>query len=308
LVIGAAGLDFVGRLRGELQLSGSNPAHIRPTFGGVARNVAENLGRLGHPVRLLSAVGEDPIGEQLLQYTSEAGVDVSLTLRTQGSPTSAYLAIINARGRLQTALDDMRAVTAITPAVIDANARLFLDSSLVFVDANLPRETLARILTLAKQSGLPVCADPTTNMLAKKLIPHLNKFYLLVPNLMEAGVLCGRAPAAAGAPAAVPLAVESAKCLVASGVNVAVITLAELGVCYATSRTSGNIPAIQTEVVDPTGGGDALTATTLFGLLNNIPLDDALRLGATAAALTLRYSGAVVPDLSLEKLYDELVL
>jgi pseudouridine kinase len=91
-------------------------------------------------------------------------------------------------------------------------------------------------------------------------------------------------------------------------VKVVVVTLAELGVCYATSQTYGNIPAIQTEVVDPTGAGDAFIGAALFGLLNGIPLDEALRLGASSASLTLRYAGAVSPDLSLEKLYDELVL
>jgi pseudouridine kinase len=75
-----------------------------------------------------------------------------------------------------------------------------------------------------------------------------------------------------------------------------------------TSQTSGNLPAIRTEIVDPTGGGDALTAAVLFGLLNDVPLDDAIRIGVSAATLTLRYPGAVVPDLTLEKLYDELVI
>jgi pseudouridine kinase len=89
---------------------------------------------------------------------------------------------------------------------------------------------------------------------------------------------------------------------------VAIITLAQFGVCYATSDTSGYIPAMQTEIMDPTGGGDALTAAVIFALLNDIPLDDAVRLGVSAATLTLRHPGAVRPDLSLEKLYDQLVI
>ena len=87
-----------------------------------------------------------------------------------------------------------------------------------------------------------------------------------------------------------------------------VIALAAFGVCYATSETSGYIPAIRTEILDPTGAGDALTATVLFALLNDMPIDDAVRLGVSAASLTLRYPGSVVPDLSLEKLYDHLVI
>jgi len=44
----------------------------------------------------------------------------------------------------------------------------------------------------------------------------------------------------------------------------------------------------------------------LFALLNDISIDDAVRLGVSAATLTLRHRGAVVPDLTLEKLYDQL--
>ena len=82
--------------------------------------------------------------------------------------------------------------------------------------------------------------------------------------------------------------------------------MAEAGVCYATSETSGYVPPVRTEVIDPTGGGDALTAAVLFGLLNQMPIDDAVRLGVAAESLTLAYRGAVLPDLSLEKIYDQL--
>jgi pseudouridine kinase len=88
---------------------------------------------------------------------------------------------------------------------------------------------------------------------------------------------------------------------------VAIVTLAELGVCYATSEVSGHIPAVQTQVVNRTGAGDALTAGVIFGLLNDFSIDEAVRLGASAAAMTLQYQESVCPDLSLDRLYDALV-
>jgi pseudouridine kinase len=60
--------------------------------------------------------------------------------------------------------------------------------------------------------------------------------------------------------------------------------------------------------VNTTGAGDALTAGVIFGLLNGVPLDEALRLGVSAATLTLRSRESVVPELSQELLYDELVI
>jgi pseudouridine kinase len=103
-------------------------------------------------------------------------------------------------------------------------------------------------------------------------------------------------------------ALQAVRQLVNRGVDFAIIPLAEFGVCYATSETSGHVPAVRTKIVDPTGAGDALTATILFGLLNEIPLDQAVQLGVTAASLILRYPGTVFPQLTLERLYDELVI
>jgi pseudouridine kinase len=88
------------------------------------------------------------------------------------------------------------------------------------------------------------------------------------------------------------------------GVQVAIVTLAEQGVCYATPDGSGHVPAVKTHVVDRTGAGDALTAGVVFGLNNGFPIDEAVRLGASAAALTLQHNDSVCQTLSLDCLYD----
>jgi len=304
LVIGASGLDIVGRLRDELHLGSSNPSQIRSAFGGVARNVAENLARLGQPVQFITAVGQDAVGDQLLAQARQAGVDVTNALITEEYPSGLYLAVVDTRGELKLALDDMRVISAITPDFLDQHNSLFKNASLLFVDANLSRKTLARAISLAQRLGVPICADPTSVVLSRRLAPHLQKLTLITPNSSEASELCGWPVD----PRNKNQTLEAAKCLVSKGVKVAIMTLAEFGVGYATSQTSGSLPAIRTEIVDPTGGGDALTAAVLFGLLNDIPLDDAIRLGVSAATLTLQYPGAVVPDLTLEKLYDQLVI
>lgn len=304
LAIGAAGEDIVGRLINNIHPGTSNPAHIRSSFGGVARNVAENLARLGQPVILLTAVGEDPTGQKLLEQTEAAGVDVRYALHNSKQPTSTYLAVVDQIGKLQFALDDMRTISAITPAYLEEHAGLFEEASLLFLDANLSKETIRKAVSLSLKAKIPICADPTSSMLAGRLKTHLSRLHLVTPNIGEAEILCGQT-----SDAAIPQrALEAAKCLVSKGVKIAIISLAELGVFYATSETSGQIPAIRTQIIDPTGGGDAMTAAVLFGLLNDIPLDDAIRLGVSAASLTLRYSGSVVRDLSLEKLYDHLVI
>ena len=304
LVIGAAGMDIIGRLETDLQVSTSTPAKIQRSYGGVARNVAENLSRLGQPVMLLSVVGDDESGDELLAHTSEAGVDVSAVIRSQDYPTGHYMGVIEKTGVLKFAVDDMRLMGDLSSAYLKEQEELFKSSSLVFVDANLPKKTLRTSLSLARRANVPVCADPTSSLLAERLKTFLPRFFLVTPNCQEASVLTGLSFETSER----DMATEAARALVNKGVNIALVALAEFGVVYATSETTGYIPAIRTTISDPTGAGDAMTAAVIFALLNDIDLDDAVRLGISAASLTLRHPGSVFPGLSLEGLYDQLLI
>lgn len=251
---------MIGVLDEEMSTGISNPAHIRFSFGGVARNVAENLARLGHPVKLITAVGDDQFGAQLLQQTAEAGVDIDDVFCTSENSTGSYIGMINSAGELQLAMDDMHAIKELSSQYFRDRYELFKQASLLFVDANLPRKSLRTVLSLARRAKLPVFADPTTTLLAHRFTPYLDRFNLLTPNVHEAALYCERT----FDPAEPEQALATAKHLVSQGVQIAIVTLAEFGVCYATSEIGGYIPAIRTEIIDPTGAGDALTAAVIF--------------------------------------------
>lgn len=302
LVIGAAGVDIVAQIKGDVQPGTSNPARIRTSFGGTARNVAENLARLGQPVSLLAVLGKDQLGNEALTYTQQAGVNTSEIHRVNNYPTGFYMAVLNEKGRLQYAFDDMRIQTELSASYLTYHQDLFESASLLFLDANLPPDTLQIAFELAERYHLPICADPTTRSLAPRLQPYLNRLKLIVPSVAEAEILTGQTCEASD----IDSTLQVARALVNRGVDIAIITMSEFGLCYATSETSGHIPAISTTVHDPTGAGDALTAAIIYALLNDIEIDDAARLGAAAAALALRHPGTVYPDLSLDLLYDEL--
>ena len=97
VVIGGANVDVHARGAAPLVGGTSNPGSTSLGNGGVGRNVAENLARLGTPTRLVAGVGRDPLGDQLLDETAAAGVDVSLVRRT-AAPTGTYTAVLDADG------------------------------------------------------------------------------------------------------------------------------------------------------------------------------------------------------------------
>lgn len=304
LLLGSSSQDVVGRLDADLQPGASNPARVRASYGGVARNVAENLARLEQPASLLSVIGRDRPGDELLEYTSAAGVDMSAVLRTDLYPTGFYMAVLDTRAHLRFAVDDMRVMSEFTPKYLGKHADLFAQASLIFIDGNLPEPALKAALTAAQKTKTPIYADPASAVLAERLIPHLGELRFVTCNVKEAATLTGHIFESSDSRAAL----EAARALCNVGVEIALVTLAEFGVVYATAEMSGHIPAIQTPILDPTGAGDALTAAILYGLANEMELDDAVRLGVSAASLTLRHSGAVLPELTLEKLYAQLVI
>jgi len=303
LLIGAASIDTKGRASGPIQAGASIPGAIRVSVGGVSRNIAENLARLGERVVLLSAVGDDGSGRRILHQAAECGIDVSHVLVVAGLHTAAYLAVLDETGSLAMSIDDM-AITGklITPAVIYRHRALFRDARMIVLDTNLSPATLASVFGLARKHGVPVCADPTTAILAPRLGPHLPELLLVTPNAAEAEALCGRQVTDR------ETAVLAAQELVGLGVQIAIVTLGATGLVYATSRESGHVPAIECEIADFTGAGNALTAAVVLGLLNGLPVDEAVRLGTSAAALTLQCRETVCPTLSLERLYDQLVI
>ncbi|MCP4427464.1 MAG: ribokinase [Chloroflexi bacterium] len=304
LVIGATLLDTKGKPTSGLEPGTSNPAQIRSTRGGTARNVAENLGRLGADVYLISAVGTDLTGERLVGQTADAGVNVDHVLTVADENTGVYMALLEDDGALSVALDDVRVMRHITPACLRQNEGLFCEAALIMIDGSLSPETMQTAVNLAQKYKVPLCADPSSARLAYKLRPFLPHLHLVVPNEVEAAELCqtgffGYDP---------DVTLDLARLLVRAGVDNVVITLSDFGLDYATSDETGYIEANYIEKVDSTGTGDSVTAAIIFGLVNELSPVQSIRLGAAAASLTLQTEETVVPDLSLDMLYDHLIV
>jgi pseudouridine kinase len=298
LVIGAANLDVKGRLFGPPIANSSNSCAIRNSFGGVARNIAENLVRLGTPVILLTALGDDYAGEDILNSAREMGVDVSRALTVEGETTGTYLAALDASGELLIGLDDLRVMRHLTADYLRQNRDAFRDCRMVAMDMNLEEDAMQVAFHLAHEYRKLICVDPTSTERAYALRPHLPALDIITPNIAEAEAILRSGPIRDS-----DEALQAARKLVGLGVGAAVITQAEKGACYATVDESGQFPALKGDIVDTTGAGDALTATVIFGMREGFGISESLQLGLRAAALTLRSPETVAPELSLDRLY-----
>ncbi|MCY3915243.1 MAG: PfkB family carbohydrate kinase [Chloroflexi bacterium] len=301
LVVGSAVLEISGRTGEGLQQGARQYGHIHASVSGVARNIAENLARLDIETVLLSAIADDDIGQHLITHSTRAGIDCRRMLRVSGARTATSMLLYEAEDSC-TRVDDLSIADSLDSDYLLEHEWLFEKAALVVIDATLSNDALETLFELAARHQIRVCADPTSPLLASRLCRFIASFYLIVPNASETASLCSLdAPANER-----DSAIDAAQHLVNMGANIAVVTLGEQGLAYADSSGGGYIRAIHTKAVDTAGAGDAFSGAVIFGILNNVPIDEAMRLGVTAASLTLESEDTVLQSLSQELLYDEL--
>jgi pseudouridine kinase len=274
LVVGGANVDIKARTTAPLIAATSNPGSVTRTPGGVGRNVAENLARLGSRVALVSTVGNDPDGDWLLHETAMAGVDIGPVLR--GGRTGRYVAVLDADGDLSVGVSDMAATEALTPDVLDHD--LLRSASLVVVDGNVPATTIDAVLAL----GVRTVIDPVSVAKAQRMAPLLRAdrpVFALTPNEAELAAL------------------GSVGELHARGVEVVWVRRGAAGSLLSTPDNEVALIAPATTVVDVTGAGDSMVAGFCHMLLAGATAEDAARYGHEAAALTVASPHTVRPDL-----------
>lgn len=293
--IGAAHLDRRARALGPVVPGSSNPVTVATSPGGVARNVAETLARLGARIRLVSRLGADVEGDRLLADLAALGVDLSAVGRAADAPTASYTALLDPAGQLVVGLADMAIYDGMDAAFFAPFLPRLLETPAWFVDANLPVDGLASLLD-ARSAGQFVAADAVSVAKAPRLRPHLGRIDLLFCNEAEAAALTSPGLDA----------VAMAQCLCTAGAGAVIVTWGARGAVLATAEGTATIPAFPAAVRDVTGAGDALIAATILRRVQGAPLALALRCGLRLAALTAASAHAVRPDLS-PALLDEIV-
>jgi sugar/nucleoside kinase (ribokinase family) len=286
--IGGANMDIKCRIGGRTVMGSSNPGASVLAPGGVARNIAHNLARLGVGAALVSVVGRDDFGTQLLAATAAAGVDTRGVMRAAGA-TGSYHATLDARGDLILGVAAMGILERLTPRRLAAGRARLAGADLILADSNLPLETLDWLLGFAAGRGRRLAIEtvsvPKGGRL-KTLLAAGRPLFALFCNRAEAAALTGCTDLRA-----------AARRLHERGVRHVGVGLGRRGMFVSDGGSARIVPALPARVVDVTGAGDAAVAGTLYGLLRGKDLATAAEYGQAAAALTLASDRSVSPML-----------
>ncbi len=327
VVVGGINMDIQGMSAVAFLSGDSNPGSASLSPGGVGRNIAENLVRLGLRVELVTVLGDDALSLELGESCARLGIGLSAALRLPNGTASQYVCLLDSDGSLVGAVASMENFEAIVPEVLAERTALLDAASLIVVDANIPASSIAwlaeRYDRRRKDKDFPELALDTVSVAkAARARSCLGSFAFAKPNRAEAAVLAGADIAAGRDPKSIgpsdpsrdagPAPGVLAGNLRGRGLREVFISLGEQGLYYEGPDQDGAaqrgfvrpprpLPA-GLEPVNVSGAGDAACAALVWGYLRRDPLSLRARYALAAAMATAASPGTVAADLRPDQL------
>lgn len=288
IVIGGSNVDIKGRSGGPYVVGTSNPGVVSVSAGGVSRNIAENLGRLGLDVSLITAIGDDANGRFLREACGKAGIGLSHAITT-AEPTGTYLAVLDEKGEMVSAVSDMRAIDRLEPDHLEAAAEELSGADMLVADCNISVPCLQWLCAFAGTWRRRLVIEPVSVPKSSKLLAFTRStpVFAITPNTQQLAGL-------AGGDIAMLHHLGFANIVVHKGSEGAIVS---------DGHSILNVPPGHvSQVADVTGAGDAAVAGFVCGIAEGLPLEKAAWLGQWAAAVKLASAESVASGLSRDSL------
>jgi pseudouridine kinase len=305
IVIGGANMDIKAKSAGVLVAGSSNPGSVTIGPGGVGRNIAHNLARLGVKVGLITAVGNDSYGRDIVAKARSAGIDASMAVITE-EPTGTYVATLDHAGEMTVAVNAMEGTAQLTVEVLKHRHDRLANANLIVADCNIPEESLQFLARYRDKLVIePVSVAKCVKM--KGIGPLL----AATPNHLQAEALTGVTIANPDDARRAAMALHSmglSKVMVGLGPQGCVISEAGRETMHIPIHRAGDAARDATgggdAARDATGGGDAAVAGFVYGILRGLPLDQSGQLAQAAASLAIASLDTVSERLSLGNVMD----
>jgi pseudouridine kinase len=293
ICIGAALVDEIFISLNPIDLGTSNPSNFSKSLGGVARNIAGLLAQLDHHIELITHIGGDSDGHWIAEKCRHAGIGLNHSIQNEKS-TGRFLALINPTGELHAGASYSTIETEIHPEFLQDKSEFLKTAELLVIDCNLSKEAIDWLLGFSIKNSIPIIVEPVSLNKSKKLEgANWSNVLLYTPNEMELGDMNNKENRISN--------------LLQQGLkNLWMRSGKEGSTLYNLEKTL-HMAAVQREIVDSTGAGDAALAGWIHGFLLNASPEKCLQYGHTLAAMILQIKGAEFETLNRELLDSEFI-
>lgn len=247
------------------------------THGGKGSNMACCAARLQAKAAFMGKIGRDSFGDDFLSLLKEEGVIEKGVLYAEKLPTAVGFIIFSSKGTNSIVID-IAANGDFSPKDIESNKEFIASSDVILSPLEIPLETALAAAKIAKANGKKSILNPAPAMDLRN--EDLSDVFVLTPNETEGRVCLGLKPDAEISDE------DLAKALLDLGVENVMLTLGPKGVLWTSRDRMWVIPALEIDVVDSVGAGDAFNAGLAVGLSEDQPIAEAIALGVTTASLS----------------------
>lgn len=262
------------------------------SMGGAESNLAIALARLGHSVRWISRLGDDPFGRYIRAALEREGVQVEAPIDAT-APTAVFFKerVIAGQRRVyyyrRGSAASRLGPDGLRPDAL-AGARLLHLTGITPALSPSCAAAVERALDLARAAGVPVAMDPNVRPRLWHDVETCRR--VLCALLRRADiVLLGHEEAAVLYPGLGEQEVIEA--VRAGGAATVVLKLGERGALALHGEEWGRVEAYPVEVVDTVGAGDGFNAGFIAGLLRGYSLERCLVLAARIGAAAVSAAG-----------------
>lgn len=293
-VIGGVNIDIVGFPYANLIKKDSNPGKVKMSLGGVGRNIAVNLAKLGISTKFISVIGDDLYGKMILDEAKVYSLDMKDSLILDGEKTSVYLAVLDKTGDMHVAIASMDILDKLDVNYIRTKDHLIENTKACVIDTNISQEVINYLVTNHKNTAFFL--DTVSTIKAMKVKELIGYFHTIKPNKIEAEVLSR---------IKINKKEDLDKCadfFLNKGVRRVFISLGEKGLYYNDGINKKYIPAHKISVVNATGAGDAFMAALVYCFCKNYDIDYSARFAMAASVLALSHEDTINPHMSVENI------
>lgn len=281
LCIGSVLWDVIGRSASTMRVGSDVPGRITRLPGGVALNIAMTLKKFDLTSSLLTVVGSDPEGDELITQCRNMGLITDHVYRSPDLPTDRYMAVEGQNGLIAAIADahsleqaGSKILTALINGELGSTQSPY--SGTIALDGNLTEILLREITTMSEFAKADLRVAPASPGKAERLGPLLtHPNATLYVNLEEAGLICHQE---------FESSLDAAEGLLAKGASRVLVTDGGNQACDG--RFDGLISRQPPEVLVTriTGAGDTFMAAHIAAEIRGADRDGALEMGLNAAA------------------------
>jgi ribokinase len=280
VVVGSINMDLVA-CTPRIPLAGQTliGTDFVTTPGGKGANQAVAIARLGYPVEMVGSVGQDIFGQALLDNLTAGGVGTSAVTRVPGPTGIAQILVANNGENSIVVVSGANA--KVTPETVAGQAALIRSAGMVLCQLELPLETIAHLLALCADAGVPVMLDPAPAAPLPEAAWRQTAW--LTPNETEAAFYLGQSSTPK----------ESATSLLAKGLRGVVLKRGGEGAYIAlTGGETAWVKPFKVDAIDTVAAGDCFNGAFAVALLEGNDPWTAARFASAAAAVSVTRRGA----------------